>query len=307
MHYTLHQLQIFLKITQIQSITKAAEELHLTQPAVSIQLKNFQDQFPIPLTEVVGRKLYITDFGKEIALAAEKILNEVYAINYKTLAYQGSLSGRLKISIVSTGKYVMPYFLSDFMKINSGIDLFMDVTNKARVIENLELNEVDFALVSVLPNKLKVNRVELMSNRLFYVGSSDLKFKGTPNKKKLFEDLPLIYREQGSATRNAMETFIETNKLSVRKKIELTSNEAVKQAVVSGLGCSIMPLIGIKNELKYGDLQIIPVKGLPLVTTWNLIWLQSKKLSPAASALLEFLEKQKEDIIKEKFAWINNF
>ena len=307
MHYTLHQLQIFLKIAQIQSITKAAEELHLTQPAVSIQLKNFQDQFPIPLTEVVGRKLYITDFGKEIALAAEKILNEVYAINYKTLAYQGSLSGRLKISIVSTGKYVMPYFLSDFMKINSGIDLFMDVTNKARVIENLELNEVDFALVSVLPNKLKVNRVELMSNRLFYVGSSDLKFKGTPNKKKLFEDLPLIYREQGSATRNAMETFIETNKLSVRKKIELTSNEAVKQAVVSGLGCSIMPLIGIKNELKYGDLQIIPVKGLPLVTTWNLIWLQSKKLSPAASALLEFLEKQKEDIIKEKFAWINNF
>ncbi|MEH6514548.1 LysR family transcriptional regulator [Maribacter arcticus] len=307
MHYTLHQLQIFLKITQIQSITKAAEELHLTQPAVSIQLKNFQDQFPIPLTEVVGRKLYITDFGKEIALAVEKILNEVYAINYKTLAYQGSLSGRLKISIVSTGKYVMPYFLSDFMKINSGIDLFMDVTNKARVIENLELNEVDFALVSVLPNKLKVNRVELMSNRLFYVGSSDLKFKGTPNKKKLFEDLPLIYREQGSATRNAMEAFIETNKFSVRKKIELTSNEAVKQAVVSGLGCSIMPLIGIKNELKYGDLQIIPVKGLPLVTTWNLIWLKSKKLSPAASALLEFLEKQKEDIIKEKFAWINNF
>ncbi|MEH6760886.1 MAG: LysR family transcriptional regulator [Maribacter arcticus] len=307
MHYTLHQLQIFLKITQIQSITKAAEELHLTQPAVSIQLKNFQDQFPIPLTEVVGRKLYITDFGKEIALAVEKILNEVYAINYKTLAYQGSLSGRLKISIVSTGKYVMPYFLSDFMKINSGIDLFMDVTNKARVIENLELNEVDFALVSVLPNKLKVNRVELMSNRLFYVGSSDLKFKGTPNKKKLFEDLPLIYREQGSATRNAMEGFIETNKFSVRKKIELTSNEAVKQAVVSGLGCSIMPLIGIKNELKYGDLQIIPVKGLPLVTTWNLIWLKSKKLSPAASALLEFLEKQKEDIIKEKFAWINNF
>jgi DNA-binding transcriptional LysR family regulator len=307
MHYTLHQLQIFLKITQIQSITKAAEELHLTQPAVSIQLKNFQDQFPIPLTEVVGRRLYITDFGKEIALAVEKILNEVYAINYKTLAYQGSLSGRLKISIVSTGKYVMPYFLSDFMKINSGIDLFMDVTNKARVIENLELNEVDFALVSVLPNKLKVNRVELMSNRLFYVGSSDLKFKGTPNKKKLFEDLPLIYREQGSATRNAMEAFIETNKFSVRKKIELTSNEAVKQAVVSGLGCSIMPLIGIKNELKYGDLQIIPVKGLPLVTTWNLIWLKSKKLSPAASALLEFLEKQKEDIIKEKFAWINNF
>lgn len=307
MNYTLHQLQIFLKIAQIQSITKASEDLHLTQPAVSIQLKNFQDQFPIPLTEVVGRKLYITDFGKEIALAAEKILNEVHAINYKTLAYQGELSGRLKISVVSTGKYVMPYFLSDFMKINTGVDLIMDVTNKARVVESLELNEVDFALVSVLPQKLNVDAVELMPNKLFYVGSTTLMFKNVPSKKRLFEDLPLIYREEGSATRTAMEKFISANKLAVRKKMELTSNEAVKQAVVAGLGCSIMPLIGIKNELQSGDLQIIPVKGLPITTSWNLIWLKSKKLSPAAVAFLDFLEREKNSIIKEKFAWIEGF
>ena len=307
MNYTLHQLQIFLKISQIQSITKAAVALHLTQPAVSIQLKNFQDQFSIPLTEVVGRKLYITDFGKEIAVAAEKIINEVHAINYKTLAYQGELSGRLKISVVSTAKYVMPYFLSDFMKEHAGVELIMDVTNKARVIENLEMNEVDFALVSVLPFKLKVNRVALMPNKLFYVAGTQLSLSNRPSKKKLFEDLPLIYREQGSATRNAMETFITKNQFSVRKKMELTSNEAVKQAVVAGLGCSIMPLIGIKNELKNGDLQIIPVKGLPITTTWNLIWLKSKKLSPAATALLEFLKVHKEEIIEEKFAWIDRF
>ncbi len=307
MNYTLHQLQIFLKISQMQSITKASEELHLTQPAVSIQLKNFQDQFRIPLTEVVGRKLYITDFGKEIALAAEKILNEVYAINYKTLAYQGELAGRLKISVVSTGKYVMPYFLSDFMKGHTGVDLIMDVTNKTKVIKSLELNEVDFALVSVLPNKLKIDRVDLMPNKLFLVGSSDLKFKNIHAKKKLFESLPLIYREQGSATRKAMETFISKNRFSVRKKIELTSNEAVKQAVLSGLGCSIMPLIGIKNELKNNDLQIIPIKGLPIITTWNLIWLKSKKLSPAAMAFLDFLKAEKKGIIHDKFEWIDNY
>jgi DNA-binding transcriptional LysR family regulator len=307
MHYTLHQLQIFLKIAQIQSVTKASEELHLTQPAVSIQLKNFQDQFPIPLTEVVGRKLYITDFGKEIALAAEKILNEVYEINYKTLAFQGELTGMLKISVVSTGKYVMPYFLSDFMKNNPGVELIMDVTNKTRVVESLELNEVDFALVSVFPKKLKVSCVELMPNRLFYVGNKDLKFKSAPGKKKLFETIPLIYREQGSATRKAMETFISRNKFSVQKKIELTSNEAVKQAVLSGLGCSIMPLIGIKNELNNQDLQIIPVRGLPITTTWNLIWLKSKKLSPAAKAYLDFLNSEKKSIINQKFTWINNF
>lgn len=307
MNYTLHQLQIFLKIAHFQSVTKASEALHLTQPAVSIQLKNFQAQFPIPLTEVVGRTLYVTDFGKEIALAAEKILNEVYAINYKTLAYQGELAGRLKIAVASTGKYVMPYFLSDFMQANSGVELIMDVTNKTKVVESLEENAVDFALVSVLPKKLKVNRVALMPNKLFYVGSSRVNVEKATTKKKLFEAVPLIYREQGSATRNAMEKFIAKHKFAVRKKLELTSNEAVKQAVISGLGCSIMPLIGIKNELKNKDVHIIPVKGLPMVTTWNLVWLQSKKLSPAALALLDFLYAKKEALIQEHFAWIADF
>ena len=307
MNYTLHQLQIFLKISQLKSITKASEELHLTQPAVSIQLKNFQDQFPIPLTEVVGRKLYVTEFGEEIALAAEKILNEVYDINYKTLAFQGELSGRLKISVVSTGKYVMPYFLSDFIKEHPGLELNIDVTNKLRVIESLELNQVDFALVSVLPEKLKVNKVELMDNRLFYVASNNRNLSKKLTKKQLFEKVPLIYREEGSATRNAMETFITKNQFSIRKKIELTSNEAVKQAVIADLGCSIMPLIGIKNQLKNKELQVIPVKGLPISTTWNLIWLTSKKLSPAASAYLNFITSEKERIIKNRFDWFIDY
>ncbi|MBP4138738.1 LysR substrate-binding domain-containing protein [Flavobacterium geliluteum] len=307
MNYTLHQLQIFLKICQIQSITKASEELHLTQPAVSIQLKNFQDQFPIPLTEVVGRKIYITEFGREIAEAAEKILNEVNAINHKTLTYQGQLSGRLKISIVSTGKYVMPYFVSEFMKQNPGVELIIDVTNKSGVLKSLELNEVDFALVSVLPKKLNITKVELMQNSLFFVGSNQLNLKKSNDKKNLFENTPIIYREQGSATRNAMERFITTNKFSVQKKIELTSNEAVKQAVLSGLGCSIMPLIGIKNELKNNDLQIIKVKGLPIITTWNLISLTSKKSSPVAIAYLDFINSKKEEIINTHFSWIGNY
>lgn len=306
MNYTLHQLHIFLKIAELKSITKASETLHLTQPAVSIQLKNFQDQFPIPLTEVVGRQLYITDFGKEIAEASEKILNEVYAMNHKTLSFKGQLSGRLKISIASTGKYVMPYFLAKFMKQHVGVELSMDVTNKSRVIESLEMNEVDFSLVSVLPKKLKIHKIPLMENRLHLIASHEMVLKKNTTRKTLFENLPMIYREQGSATRNAMETFISKYKFSVTKKIELTSNEAVKQAVISGLGCSIMPLIGIRNELKNKDLQIIPVKGLPITTAWNLIWLKSKKLSPAAVAYLQFLNDEKDAIIKQKFNWIND-
>ena len=305
MNYTLHQLRVFLKVYDNQSVTRAAEGLLMTQPAVSIQLKNFQDQFSIPLTEVVGRQLYITDFGKEIAEAAEKILNEVDAINYKTMAFKNQLAGRLKISVASTGKYVMPYFLSDFMRQNRGVDLVMDVTNKTYVVQSMERNEVDFALVSVIPDQLKTNSIQLLQNKLYLVGSTKLE-KKTP-KRKIFEEYPLLYREQGSATRNAMENFIKENKLPTYKKMELTSNEATKQAVIAGLGYSVMPLIGIKNALRNGDVEIIPYKGLPIITHWNLIWLKAKKLSPVANAFLEYIEAEKDRIIQETFAWYEEY
>lgn len=307
MNYTLNQLQIFLKIVQTQSITKASEELNLTQPAVSIQLKNFQDQFDIPLTELVGRKLYITDFGREIAVAAENILNQVHAINYKTLAYKGQLTGRLKLSVVSTGKYIMPYFLSGFMKQHKGIELLMDVTNKNKVVESLENNEVDFALVSILPASLHIEKLDLLQNKLFLVGNVKNKLKKEGSTKELFKDLPLIFREKGSGTRQIMEGFIQRNNLTVMKKMELTSNEAVKQALLAGLGYSIMPLIGIRNELHNKELQIIPVKSLPIKTTWSLIWSKGKKHAPVAQAFLDYLKDQKKQIVQDQFNWYEQY
>jgi DNA-binding transcriptional LysR family regulator len=307
MNYTLHQLEIFLKIAELQSVTKASEALYLTQPAVSIQLKKFQEQFKIPLFEIVGRRIYITEFGEEIVLAAKKIMEEVQAISYKALSYQGELAGKLKIAIVSTAKYVMPYFLSDFINKNRGVDLIMDVTNKASVIKALENNEVDFAMVSTIPKKLNINRIELMRNELYLVGSKDYKVKGKYLSKSEFQNLSLIYREQGSATRLAMEKFIDSKKISSIKKMELTSNEALKQDVMSGLGFSIMPLIGIKNAIKYGDLQIIPVKGLPIVTNWNLIWLSSKNMSTIAKSLIEHINENKQDVIDRHFGWMEKY
>lgn len=301
MNYTLNQLQVFLKVAKSQSVTKAAEELHLTQPAVSIQLRNFQDQFDIPLTEVIGRKLYVTDFGKEIAEAAENILNQVYAIDFKTRAHKGELAGRLKVSVVSTGKYVMPYFLSGFINKHPGVELAMDVTNKTKVLESLDNNEVDFSLVSILPEEFEVNKVNLLENRLYLVGNRDTRFRKDITPKELFSELPLIFREGGSGTRQTMERFIGRHHLQVRKKLELTSNEAVKQAVIAGLGYSIMPLIGIRNELLNGVLRIIPVKGLPIKTTWQLIWLKGKKMSPVSAAFLEYVQQEKEQIIGEYF------
>lgn len=303
MNYTLNQLRIFLKVVQTESVTKAAEELFLTQPAVSIQLKKFQDQFDIPLTEVVGRKIYITDFGREIAEAAENIINQVHAINYKTLAYKGQLTGQLKISVVSTGKYVMPYFLSEFMKKNAGVELNMDVTNKYKVLESLENNSVDFALVSILPTAQNVEKLDLLQNKLYLIGSERIPMKKGSSTKEIFENLPLNFREKGSGTRQTMEKFFSDNNISVLKRMELSSNEAVKQALLAGLGYSIMPIIGIKNELKNKELDIIPIKELPITTTWSLIWLKGKNQTLVSAAYLEFLKKETSNIVQSKFIW----
>ena len=291
MNFTFHQLKIFLKVIQYQNITRAAEEMYMTQPALSIQLKNFQRQFDIPLIEKVGKKLQPTDFGKSIVGIAENILSEAERLNYTTKEYQGLITGKLRISSASTGKYVIPYFLSEFVHKYPGIDLTLDVSNKTTVINQLQNNEIDLALVSVLPEKLETNEEILLENKLYLIGAT----------QQINKSRPLIYRENGSATRNAMSKYFRNT--TKRKSIELTSNETVKQAVVAGLGYSIIPLIGMRNELQNKDVYVIPSKGLPILTHWRLIWLKNKILSPVASSYLDFIRKEKDIIIKKHFAW----
>jgi len=304
MKYTLHQLEVFLEIVDKESVTKAAESLFLTQPAVSIQLKKFQDQFPIPLIEIIGRRVYVTAFGKEIAQAARKILEEISAIDHKINQYQGQLAGDLTISVVSTGKYLMPYYLSHFVNTHPGIDFSMDVTNKLKVVEDLEENRVDFALVSVLPEHLSLERLPLIKNSLHLVAGTEREKGRKGNKALIFKEQPLLFRERGSATRNAMETFMQSIHAPTRKKIVLTSNEALKQAVIAGLGYSIMPMIGIRNAVDQADITVIPYKGLPIHTQWNLVWLKRKKLSPVALAFIDYLNQEKEAIKAKYFDWV---
>lgn len=303
MQFTLNQLQVFLKVVQTQSVTKAAEELSLSQPAVSIQLRNFQAQFDSPLTEVVGRRIFITEFGQEVAVAAESILSQVHALHFKNLGKSGQLTGKIKLSIVSTGKYVMPFFISQFMQQNPGVELIMDVTNKRSVIASLENNEVDFALVSVLPNLLSLEHLDLLPNRLYFVGKAGQQGMDKVKDDGDFKYLPLIFREKGSGTRDAMEDYFNRQAIKTMKKMELASNEAVKQAVLAGLGYSVLPLIGIRNELLNGELEIIPMPGMPIRTTWRLVWLKGKKLPPVAAAYLDHLLLEKANIVRDQFAW----
>jgi len=173
----------------------------------------------------------------------------------------------------------------------------LDVTNKSKVVKSLKNNETDFALVSVLPDKLNVEGELLIENKLYLMGNQPIR-----EEKK-----PLIYREEGSATRTAMEQYFETREGKQRKRMELTSNEAVKQAVIAGLGHSIMPLIGMRNELMSQEIYILPAEGFPITTEWRLIWLKEKKLSPVSQAYLEFLRAEKQNILDKNFEWYLNY
>jgi DNA-binding transcriptional LysR family regulator len=301
MQYTFHQLKIFTRIAQLGSITKAAEELHLSQPALSIQLRNFQDQFDIPLTEIVGKKLYLTNFGQEILAYAERILDQAGAMDDVVQSYKGQLTGKLKIAVVSTGKYVMPYLLTDFLNAHPAITLELDVTNKEKVIESLEHNSIDFALVSLVPGHLKTESIPIVKNTMHLIGAYQSKKSQEELIINELQQLPWIFREQGSGTRQMMERFLSQRHITVQKMLELTSNEAVKQAIMANLGYSIMPLIGIKNELKNKQLMIVPVKGLPIHTTWRIIWLKGKKHSPVVKALLGYIKDNKKKILQEHF------
>jgi DNA-binding transcriptional LysR family regulator len=173
----------------------------------------------------------------------------------------------------------------------------MDVTNKSKVIQSLLDNEIDFALVSILPDDIQVEKFNLIPNELYLVGNKEV---GPEIKiEEQLASTPFIFREKGSGTRQVMEKFIAKNKIKIKKKLELTSNEAVKHAIISGLGYSIMPLIGIRNEIQNGLLKIIPIKGLPLKTTWQLIWLKEKRLTPIAESYLKYLELEKKNIISK--------
>ena len=303
MNYTLSQLHVFIKVVENQSVTKASEQLHMTQPAVSIQLKNFQDQFDIPLFEIISRRIHITAFGHEIAACAKEIIFQADLLKHKALKYRGELTGTFRISVVSTGKYVIPFFLQPFLSQHPGIDLQMDVTNKELVVESLNRNEVDFALVSILPDRLLVDSIPILDNSLYLFSSPMV---DTPSKMdpKDLVNYPLILREKGSGTRQSMERYLKQHGITVRRKLELTSNEAVKQAVKAGLGMSIMPLIGLKHELEAGELTLVQIDGLPVRTQWQLISLKGKRHGPVAEAFKNFIHEKKVELAKQYFNWL---
>lgn len=307
MNYTLHQLNVFIAIVDHKSITKAAKHLNLSQPAVSIQFRNFQDQFILPLIDVIGKRVFITDFGHEISKAARNIIYEVEEINYKILQFNGLVSGKIRITVVSTGIYVIPFFISEFFMKNRGIDLFLDSLSKIQVVDSLKQNQTDFALVTTLPDHLDLEQLELMPNHSFLVCSTETWNLYDKDLKSILQNRPFLLREPGSATRFISEKFLEKYKVKPNKKLELTSNEAIKQAILAGMGISILPLIGMKDQIMDERLKIVTIDELPVINKWRLVWLKEKSLSPGAREFLSYLQSEKSRLQEKHFGWIENY
>lgn len=307
MNFTLHQLQIFKKVVEAGSISKAAQEMNMTQPAVSIQLKNLQEQLELPLVELVGRRIRITELGMDIAQIVSEILEKAEGIEQRAAAYKGILAGTLKFGVVSTGKYLLPHFIGEFVQKHPGIKLKMDVTHREAVIQELEQGEIDFAFVSILPEHIEVDVEPILPNYLYLVAGGNFEIDENKELDSLdIAELPIIYREKGSGTRLIIEKYMDQLPKKPRVTMELTSTEAVKQAVIAGLGVSVLSLYSMHFEIQEGLIKMLKLKGFPLESQWSLIWLKKKPLSPVAKEFIKYLRANKEQMIEDKFDWARN-
>ena len=258
MNITLHQLKAFQAIAKFQSITKAAEAMSMTQPAVSIQLKNLQEQFEVPLTEIIGKRIHITEFGQELVDTADRIYGELGQIEEKMLELKGLMGGKIRISAVSTGKYIIPYLMADFMKVHPHVEISLEVSNRNKVLAHLQENSTDLALVSLLPEDLDLESIQLAENKWFLACSPENKesFQAHINAGA-WDKVRFVLREKGSGTRTIMEKFFNERDIHVENRLELTTNEAVKQALMAGLGTSLLSNYSMAQEIKEGRIALL--------------------------------------------------
>lgn len=304
MNFTLQQLRAFVTVVSAGSVTRAAEELHLTQPAVSMQLRGFEDGFERPLFERVGRRMDLTPFGREVLVGAQAILEEAQALHRKRSEVDGEWAGSLSLVSVSTGKYVLPRFLAAFAADHPQVALQLEVTNRSRVIEMLEENAVDYAFVSLLPERMEVEALALVPNELHIIAPAGWRI---PNPESAafdewLRESPLIFRESGSGTRRAFERLLAQRGVDATPVWELATNEAVKQAVIAGMGVSLMSIAGFAQEKRLGLLASLPMNA-GQGTTWQLIRRKGKPLTPLRALFEGHLKSSREAIVAAHFPW----
>ena len=267
--YTLRQLDLFAAVARTGSLTRAAAEAHLTQPAVSMQVKQLEEAVGLPLTEGAGRGIQLTDAGREFAEHVEEVLERVEHLEELAARWRGVRSGRIRLGVVSTAKYFLPKLLAQFLKSHPGVDFRLTIHNREEILAELRANTVDFVIMGRPPEELECVATPFAPNLLGIV-ASPAHALSRRRRMKLSELAAesFIVREHGSGTRAAMERFFAAHRVKLRSSMEMASNESIKQAVIAGLGLGFLSLHTVRNELAWGHLALLDVEGLPLHRQW---------------------------------------
>jgi DNA-binding transcriptional LysR family regulator len=293
MNFTFRQLRLFFALAETGSVSAAAKAMHVTQPTASMQLKEISASVGLPLYEVIGKKVFLTDVGKSLAVTARDITQSLASFEQLTYATKGIAKGHLRIAVVSTAKYFMPRLIGSFCKRHPLIDVSLEILNRDGVLGRLRQNTDDLYIMSMPPDDVVLMDEVLMPNPIVVIAASTDPL--TKQKKVSLDDLSrrrFILRESGSGTRMAADQHFRRKKFRPDIRLELGSNEAVKESVAGGLGIGVISQYALHGHQKEHGVRVIDVNDFPLKSSWHLVHLAAKNLSPIALAFKEHIIRE---------------
>ncbi|WP_407333098.1 LysR substrate-binding domain-containing protein [Enterovibrio sp. 27052020O] len=297
MHLTLRQLNIFQAVATHSSYTRAAEELHLTQPAVSMQIKQLEDNIGLALFEQLGKSLFLTEAGEELLGYCERISQQLRDAEDVFDSMKTLTKGKLSITVASTANYFAARLLASFSQQHPEVKLSLNVTNRENLLKDLKCNGCDLAIMGKPPEELELNATVFMENPLVVIAPIDhpLCHESNIPLARIAKE-PMVVREQGSGTRFSIERFFNNHGLSLIVAAEMSASEAIKQAVSAGLSLGIVSSHTIELELEANRLKVLDVEHMPIIRHWYLVHRKEKKLSPIAIAFRDFLLRVAPDL-----------
>ena len=300
MHLTLRQLRVFEAVARLLSFTRAAEELHLTQPAVSMQIKQLEESVGIPLFEQMGKRIYLTEAGRELHQTSRTIARQLEETEEIIENLKGVKGGRLRIAVASTANYFATRLLAAFSRRYPDTTFSLEVTNREGLLKALESNERDLVIMGRPPAQLELMAEPFMDNPLVVIAAPGhpLVGQGTIDWERLQQET-FVVREEGSGTRIAMERHFANRGFHLRTGMELSSNEAIKRAVEVGLGLGIVSVHTLELELETRRLTILPAEGFPILRHWYLVYRRGKRLSPVATAFHDFVFAEANRVLQQ--------
>lgn len=302
-HTTLHQLKVFEAAARHSSFTRAAEELFLTQPTVSMQVKQLSKAVGLPLFEQVGKRLYLTEAGQELLVTCREIFNRLAQFEMSIADLKGVKAGQLKLAVITTAKYVVPRLLGPFCQRYPGIDVSLQVTNHEIILERFWQNQDDLYILSQSPDHPDVVLHPFLENPLVVLAPSNHPLAGQKNiPLESLNGQPFIMREPGSGTRQAVQKLFEKHGTNVKVKLELGSNEAIKQAIAGGLGISVLSRHTLALEGTNSQITILDVEGFPIERYWYIVYPSGKQLSVVARTFFDYLLNEGKQILEHPLA-----